>query len=318
MSGENIREMRRLKMTTQLLAIIRYELLWNVRKKKLLGAIAAAFIITTLTLALPVIFGSVYNRPIKSAPNYVISNSGSGSLILFLFALVTTMNSISGEFESGTIIPLLAKPISRTLILTGKIIAAIFTVLAAYSLLYAYLVIGGIILYGPQDNLNLIPLCMLGDMLSTTVWMSIILATGALSKNTTLTTVIGVITFLAANIGTSIISFFTEGAWILHYFPGNGATGYIKTLGIIRSLNLSTGTDNIAKIIIQYMLNPSAYVTYVKIEMGGTQVSPPIFRELYSEPLSLVLFRALVVAATYITALLLLAWYAFKKTQVLE
>ena len=311
------------KLIGQLWAVVRYELLWNIRKKKFIGVLIVAFAITTLNLTLPVILRRTYNMPIEANPDYVISNSGMGGLMLFLFALVTVMNSISGEFEGGTIVPLLTKPVSRTLILIGKIVAAFITIFAAYLLLYAYMIVGGTLIYGSQNNLNLTPLCILGDLLSTFVWVSIILALGSLTKNTILTSVIAIMVFLAMNIGSSIISVFTESAWMLHYLPGNGAAGYIKVVGqpMVYAGSISTGTDNITKMIIQYCLHPSVNVTYVKVEWrGGTPQGglSSLLKELYSEPLSLVLFRAISVAAAYIIALITLAWYVFKRTQILE
>lgn len=323
MSGESVKARGGIKPKKmgQLLATVKYELLWNVRKKKFIGAMAAAFAITTLTLILPVVLRSMNNMLIEDNPNYVVSNSGIGSLMLFLFALVTVMNSVSGEFESGTIVTLLTKPVSRTLIFMGKVIAAVTTILAAYTILYLYMVIGGTLIYGPQNNLNLIPLSFLADVFSTIVWMSIILAIGSLSKNTILTAVAGIIIFLSMNVGSSIISVFTESSWVLHYLPGSGATGYVKTPGQTAPAgSLSTGTDNIAKIVVQYMLNPSANITYVKVELGGRPQESvlSLFRELYSEPLSLVLYRSLTVAALYITTLMLLGWISFKRAQILE
>jgi len=306
------------RITDQLAAIIKYELLWNIRKKKFLGVLVAAFVITTLTLLLPVILSHINNVALESKPDYVITNSGLGNLMIFLFALVTVMNSISGEFESGTIITLLTKPISRTVILVGKMIAAFITISAAYMLLYVYMVVGGIVIYGPQENLHLIPLCILGDILSTFVWASFVLALGSLSKNTILTSVTSIIIFLAMFIGTSIVAVFTESAWILHYLPGSGAIGYLKTeTSMTYASSISTGTDNISKMIIQYTLHPSANVTYIKI--GRAQGGPAsMFKELYTEPLSLVLSRSLIVAVTYIIALTFISWYAFKHSQVLE
>lgn len=323
MSGENTGGKERIKPKAigQLLAIVKYELLWNVRKKKFIGTLTAAFAITTLTLILPVVLRSMNNMPIEDNPDYVISNSGVGGLMLFLFALVTVMNSVSGEFESGTIVTLLTKPVSRTIVFVGKIIAAIATILAAYAILYVYMVIGGTLIYGPQNNLNLIPLCFLADVLSTLVWMSIILAIGSLSKNTILTAVAGIIIFLAMNVGSSIISVFTESSWVLHYLPGSGATGYVKGPGQTAPLgSISTGTDNIAKITVQYMLNPSANITYIKVELGGRPQGGALslIKELYSEPLLLVLYRSLTVAAIYIAVLMLLGWLSFKRAQILE
>ena len=106
---------------TNFLAVVRYELLWNIRKKKILGVLILAFALATLTLALPVILNNINNLKTEPNPDYVITTgTGIGSFGFFLFALVSVMNSISGEFESGSIIPLLTKPISRTTIYLAK------------------------------------------------------------------------------------------------------------------------------------------------------------------------------------------------------
>jgi len=302
-------------------AVVKYELLWNIRKKKFLGMVIVAFALATLSLALPVILSNVANVPLSQNPDYVVgSGAGVGSLGFFLFALVTVMNSISGEFESGTIIPLLTKPVSRTMVFLGKIFAAFLTLLVTYIVLNMYMAIGGTIVYGPQNNLHLLLIHLFGSILSTFVWVSIILAIGSLSKNSIISAVGAVGIFFALFIGSPIISIFSEQAWVLTYLPGNGALGYIKGLGsetpYAPGMSVSTGTDTIANNLISYILYPSANVTFFKIGVLTPGQLPLI--ELYTEPLSLVLLRSLFVATIYIVVFLLTAWYAFKQAQVLE
>ena len=79
-------------------------------------------------------------------------------LAVFLFAVVTVMNNISGEFESGTIVPLLTKPVSRTMVFLGKLFATFITLLSVYAILFIYMAVGGTIVYGSQNNLHLLPL----------------------------------------------------------------------------------------------------------------------------------------------------------------
>lgn len=76
----------------------------------------------------------------------------------------------------------MTKPVSRSIIFFGKVFASLITISAAYALLYAYMAIGGTVICGPQNNLHLMPLCILGDLLSTIVWVSNVLALGSLSK----------------------------------------------------------------------------------------------------------------------------------------
>jgi len=204
--------------TTSFLAIVRYELLWNIRKKKFLGVLILAFVFATLTLVLPVILRNLNNLPTEPNPDYVITTGiGFGGFAFFLFALVSVMNSISGEFESGSMIPLLTKPVSRTTIYLGKIFAAFLIILGAYTLLTIYLALGGFIIYGPQNNLHLIFITLFGSIMSTLVWMSIVLAMGSVSKSSMLAALLGIGVWFGLMIAQGILSVFSNQAWILTY-----------------------------------------------------------------------------------------------------
>jgi ABC-type transport system involved in multi-copper enzyme maturation permease subunit len=306
---------------TRFWAVVKYELLWNIRKKKFLGMLVIAFALATLSLALQPILSNINGQPLSQNPDYVIgSGAGIGGLGLFLFAVVTVMNSISGEFESGTIVPLLTKPVSRTMVFLGKLFAAFITLLSAYAVLFVYMTIGGTIVYGPQNNLHLVPLSLLGSILSTFVWIAIVLAIGSISKSSLIAALGALGVFMALFISAPIVSAFSDQAWILTYVPGSGASGYIVGLGsqtpYTPGMAVSTGTDNIAANLINYVLHPSADVTFFKI--GGFSAGEISWTPLYAEPLSLALLRSIIVAATYIFVFLFISWYAFKRAQVLE
>jgi ABC-type transport system involved in multi-copper enzyme maturation permease subunit len=304
------------KFAKRFLAIVRYELLWNIRKKKFLGMVVVAFAFATLSLALPTILSSMIGQPVGQNPDYVASSS-IGGLIMFLFAVVTVMNSISGEFESGSIVPLLTKPVSRTMIFIGKVFAAFIMLLLAYSVVFVYMAIGGTIVYGPQNNLHLVPLSLFGSILSTFVWIAIVLAIGSLSKSSLIAALGTFGIFIAVSISSPIVSLFSGQAWVLTFVPGSGASGYIKGLGpqtpYTPGIGVSTGTDSIATNLINYALHASANVTFYKI---GFQ--PFSMIELYSEPLSVVLLRSMIVAVAYIFVFMFISWFAFKRAEVLE
>jgi ABC-type transport system involved in multi-copper enzyme maturation permease subunit len=305
--------------TTRFWAVVKYELLWNIRKKKFLGMVIVAFVFATLGLALPVILSNMIGEPLSQNPDYAVGSS-LGGLGLFLFALVTVMNSISGEFESGTIVPLLTKPVSRTMVFLGKLFAAFITLLSVYAVLFVYTAVGATILYGPQNNLHLVPLTLLGSILSTFVWIAIVLSIGSISKSSLIAALGAFGIFIALFISAPIISMFSDQARILTYVPGSGASGYIIGLGaqtqFTPGMSASTGTDNIAANLINYVLHPSAEVTFFKI--GGFSAPEFSWTPLYAEPLSLVLLRSIIVAATYILVFLFISWYAFKRAQILE
>lgn len=307
---------------TSFLAVVRYELLWNIRKKKFLGVLILAFVFATLSLVLPVILNNINNLPNEPNPDYVITTGiGFGGFAFFLFALVSAMNSISGEFESGSIIPLLTKPVSRTTVYLGKIFAAFLTILGAYTILTIYLTLGGLIIYGPQNNVHLVFITLLGSIMSTLVWMSIVLAMGSVSKSSMLAALLGIGVWFGLMIAQGILSVFSNQAWILTYAPGEGAPGTLDTNGSVNQTiltSISTGTDAIATNFITYILNPTANVTFIRIDFGRTNQAPGGIVSLYTEPLSLVVVRSIAVAAIYILVFNFIAWYALKRAQLTE
>lgn len=304
------------------LAVVRYELLWNIRKRKFLGVLVLAFAFASISLILPVALNNLNNIPNKANPDYVINTgTGIGSFGMFLFAIVTVMNTIAGEFESGSIIPLLTKPVSRTTVYLGKISAALLTLLGAYVLLTMYLAIGGYIIYGPQHNLDLLAISLLGSILSTMVWMSIVLAMGSVSRSSLIAALLGLGIWFGLNVASGILSVFSNQTWVLTYVPGSGASGMsgppLNVNGSITNTNtIATGTDNIATNAITYILNPNTNVTFFRLE-----IQPParITRiSLYTEPLSFIIMRSVAVALAYILIFNSIAWYALKRAQIAE
>jgi len=301
---------------TRFSAMVKYELLWNIRKKKFLGILVVAFALTTLLLVVPKILQNITGEPLTQNPeDYVIgTGTGIGGLGFFLFAVATVMNSISGEFESGSIIPLLTKPISRTTIFLGKLLAAFLTLLAAYTVILVYFAIGGTVIYGPQNNLHLIPILLVGNIFSTFVWVAIVLSIGSISKSSLIAALGGFGIWLATSLIAPIISMFSEQAWVLTYVLGTGATGYILDLPpqtpFAPGMAVTTGTDAIGTNLVNYLLHPFAEVTFFK---GLLARSP-----LYTESLSLILFRSVLVTTAYVLVFLFVSWFIFRRAEVLE
>lgn len=304
------------------LAMMRYELLWNIRKKKFYGVLIVAFIFATLRLFVPLILSIVTDVPLEPNPDYVVETATViGGFELLLFAMVILMNSIAGEFESGSITSLLTKPISRTMIFLGKMFAGFLILLITYIVLFSYTALGGTILYGAQNNLHMLPLSLVGTIISTFVWASIVLALGALSKSSMISALGAFGAWMAGNIVTFIVSAATEQAGVLNYLAGSGATGYVRGIGgmipgiPIPGLNIkpvSTGTDQIAPNIVTYILHPSAEVEFFSGFL-------PFFETpLYVETLGFILLRSIAVASVYICTFLLIAWFAFRRTEVKE
>jgi ABC-type transport system involved in multi-copper enzyme maturation permease subunit len=297
-------------------AVVRYEMLWNIRKKKFIGTVIIAFIFATLSWVLPVVLSATTDQAINANPDYAVTFT-IPAFGMFLFALITAMNSISSEFESGTIVPLLTKPVSRTMVFLGKLLAAFIIILVTYTILFLYVVIGGALVYGPQNNLHLVPLGLFGNILSTFVWIAIILAAGALSKSTIISTLVALGFFIGILFAAPIVSLFAGPSPALNYVPGGGASGaMITTQG---QITVGAGTDNIGANLINYALYPSANVNFNRTNIdfqGGQFNMTQTFA--YAEPISLVTSRSVATAATYAIVFLVITWIAFKRAQVLE
>jgi ABC-type transport system involved in multi-copper enzyme maturation permease subunit len=308
----------RLSWFNRFWAVVRYEMLWNIRKKKFVGIIILAFVLATLGLALPAILSSTTGTEITENSNFAITY-GVSSFGFFLFALATAMNSISSEFESGTIVPLLTKPVSRTMVFFGKLFAAFIIILVSYVILFTYTTVGSFFVYGPQNNLGLVPLVLLGNLVSTFIWVSILLAMGSLTKNTILTALIALGLFLALFIALPVVSVFAGPSAALNYFPGSGASGTLEFNNT--TLSISTGTDNLGTNLVYAILYPSANVTFSKIDIQAIQANQttlPTAEMLYTEPIGLIALRALGIAFVYIVVFLFIAWLALKWSQILE
>jgi ABC-type transport system involved in multi-copper enzyme maturation permease subunit len=303
--------------TGKFLAVVRYEILWNIRKKKFLGMLVVAFALTTLVLAGEHIANAFGGPPVPPRPDFVInSNVGLGGFGFFLFAIVTAMNTISAEFESGTIVPLLAKPISRTTVFLGKLFAAFLTLLATYCFLLVYMTIGGFVVYGPQNNLHLVPISLFGALFSTLIWISIVLLLATLSRSSLIAALGAFGVWLGTTIIGQILSVLAGQGWILTYIPGVGSVGYVGQAPPLGDA-VSTGTDSIGPNLINYILHPSWEVTYYKMDIGGPTPGQS-WAALYSEPLSTIILTSIAVALIYFTVFIATSWYLFRRAQITE
>jgi len=307
---------------TRFWAIVRYEMLWNIRKKKFVAALVIAFIIATVDLALPAFLNVGHN------PYFVATFSG-GSFVFFLFGIVTAMNSISGEYESGTIVSLLTKPVSRTMVFLGKLFATFIVILASFVVIFSYSTIGGILVYGPQNSLYLVPLALVGDIISTFIWVAVVLAAGCISKSSLLALLTALGLFIALFLGVSVVSAFSNDAGVirgLNYLPGAGASGTmnvtagqsttIANVTVNTVTSVSSGTDSIGSNVVKAVLFPNANVLFTHTNVLSNPPQPPIL--LYTEPISTIVLSSIGVAFLYIAVFLLIAWYAFKRSQILE
>ena len=240
-------------------------------------------------------------------------------IFLFLIAVATTMNTISGEFETGSITPLLTKPVSKNTVFLGKIVASFLTLIAIYAFLTVYVIVGSVVIEGSQNNLLLAPLGLFGLTLATMVWASMVILLGTLSKSSLVAALGSFGVFIGVTIVGTILSSVYGQTSVLFYAPGggaNGSTGSCETFP--RSgTNFATGTDNLGYLLIQLVLNPSAVLHFCGVRFGPGGREGEIFTAS-SDTVATVALRALAVAIVYLAALLVVSWYAFRRSQIVE
>jgi len=299
-----------------LFAILYYEFLWNLRKKKFIGLFILVFAIVTLEIALPPILSNIQGRQLNADPLFVFKGVGSlNGIFIFLLAVASSMNTISGEFESGSIVPLLTKPVSRSTVFAGKMLMNFLMLLTVFSFLGVYLTIGGILIRGPQSNLNLVPLGILGLTAATTVWTSIIIFLGTFSKNSMVAALGSFGIYIVIAIVANLVAAFLGSAYLLFFAPGDGAPGSTGSCGGGFGSETATGTNALGYLLMQWSNNPNSTLNFCQIRFTGNRTESSI---LLSEPISAVAANALGVTLFYIESLLILSWAYFRHTEVLE
>ncbi len=305
------------------LALLRYEFLWNLRKKKTIGLFLIVFAFVTLRLALFPILDYVSGVTLTANPSFVFDNVSvlQPTLLLFLLAIATTMNTVSGEFESGTVIPLLTKPVSKGLVFAAKIVAAFLTLLGAYVFLAVYMTIGGLIIYGSQNHLELVPIGVLGLTGATMVWAAIVIALGTLSKNSMVAALGSFGIYLGTTIAGAILTIYLGQTPILFYAPGDGPTATTATCPAVIRGNAPaeglffTGTNGLGQVLTNWILTPMLSVNFCGIRFRGN--SPEGF-PLSAESIGTVALRDLSVSIAYIVILFVVGWLALRRTQITE
>ncbi len=302
------------------IAVLYYEFLWNIRKKKIIGLFILVFVVATLFIALPPILAYSNGTTITHNPDRVIQFLEVNGIVLALIGIATTMNTISGEFESGTITPLLTKPVSKNTVFVGKVVASVLTLLAIYTFLAVYYMVGALVIDWPQNNLQLIPLGIMGLTLATLVWASMTLFLGTLTKSSLVAAIGSFGVYLGLLFAGQLIAVFLGQTTILFYAPGTGATGSLgsctfPTEPASGMAPFATGTDNIGYMLIQWVLNPNSTLNFCGTRLRGTTAESFLSS---SASIGDATLRTLGVTAAYLAIFLVASWYAFRRSQITE
>jgi ABC-type transport system involved in multi-copper enzyme maturation permease subunit len=157
-------------------AIARYELTWDLRKKRTYVVVGlflfAAFVlgylwpviwgksVTTAQLQLGISFGSGLWWAAAVFLAFTIFVSGLFPLLIGGFI---SADSLASEFDSGTIVPLFSQPVRRVEVYLGKFLAKVLLLLAV-SMLFTLLVLAlSEASVGAQTDLGMLPLVVLAE-----------------------------------------------------------------------------------------------------------------------------------------------------------
>jgi ABC-type transport system involved in multi-copper enzyme maturation permease subunit len=311
-----LRGERKASTSRQFNALLKYEFLWNLRKKKVQIVLIIIILIQIVAFVVPVLLSYSADQNIEPNPNTALS--APIGLLLFILAIAVGMNEIPEEFEHGRAQLLFSKPVSRSLIFLAKISAIFIILFAAYIFLYITGLALSIAIYGPQNYIYLAPILILGILISTVPYLGIVLFLGAVSRSSLMAALgsFGILIGLGITVG--LLGAFAGQAWMVDYIPSEGQSGVIIDDG----RGITTGTDALGVILSQFVINPSAkvnvtYITGIQIDiqLGET---PTINIESEVTPLAQVALRAIGVAFAYAIPLMLGAWFFFRRVEIKE
>lgn len=277
--------MEKLSKSKAIASVIKYELKWDLRKKKIyisLGIVAALSLLVTIYL------GHIVK--ISDKQDYWMTSLSilSSYIFLFLMGAPVTMNTISGEFESGTIIPLLSRPVSRTDVYIGKVIASFIIILAEMLLLGVILSVVSTIIMGPQNDLYQLGIFVLTLTVSTMVYAAFTMMLSSITRNST------------ASILTSFGVMFAIEIALGIYEMEYSFQDWFITLPFIGSNNLTTYA-------IEAFKNPNGKFSLIFGIVKGT------FSNINTVEGTLITF---LFALIYILIFFAIGWIVFKKIDI--
>ncbi|MBD6956138.1 MAG: ABC transporter permease [Thermoplasmata archaeon] len=279
--------MKELSHLRALKAVIKYELKWDLRKLKIYISLS---IVTALALLVTIYMGSMVH--VQNKGNYWLFSLTflSSSIFLFLMGAPVTMNSISGEFESGTIVPLLSRPVSRTEVFFGKVIASMIIILMEMALLGIILSVVSTLIMGPQSNLYRLFIYTLTLTASTMVYASFTMMLSSITKNS-MASILGAFgVMFGIMIGVSIYEItYSPQVWFI-------------TLPFI-------GTDGLTNNAIYAFNNPDAkYAMALNVHSNSTVLS-----NITNLQAALISFAFTLI---YIALFLIIGWLVFKRSDI--
>jgi ABC-2 type transport system permease protein len=122
----------------QIATVTRYELLKNLRGRRLLAILLITIIISAIFLIVPPVIGADYSKDPKE---FTVNMLSFLSILAILSATFFGADAIVSEYESKTGYFLFPNPIRKTVIFLGKFIASALVSVGAIGLYYAIAVV---------------------------------------------------------------------------------------------------------------------------------------------------------------------------------
>lgn len=280
--------MKEHSVSNALKSVIKYELIWDLRKLKIYISLG---IVTALALLVTIYMGSIVHITDKQDYWYLTLSFLSTSIFLFLMGAPITMNSISGEFETGTIVPLLARPVSRTEVYFGKVIASVIIVIVEMTILGIILSVVSTIMMGPQANLYRLIVLILALATSTMVYAAFTMMLSSVTKNSmaSILGAFGVMFGLEIGLGIYEIVYKFQTWFLLVPFIGSGS--------------LTSATE-------EAFQSPNALYT---ISLGYAHHASQFLAQINNLQAALLSFGFGIIS---IIVFLAIGWIAFKKSDI--
>jgi ABC-2 type transport system permease protein len=272
----------------RVLTFARYEIRRAVARKKVLAIVALTILIDTAPYyALASTHTALVPPPIHPYL-WIVGVFVPQAFFLQFIALLIAAGSMSEEYEQGTAEVLLSKPVSREEYFFGKFLGGYLLLIGVVVLNALLSIASATFVFGPQVELQILPLTLASQVFSALVFYSFAFMVGELMRRSSLSYILSSAVFFTSEI---IVIYLT----LIYSLTGDNVYK-------VASLYLPTSPVDSLPLLLAEPNFPSTVLTLFRIG-GATPVESSI-------PLSAALI------ATYILAAVLISLAYFRRMDV--
>lgn len=292
-----------MKTLRRVAVIIGYEWRRALAKKKVLALIILGIAFQTLIMILFSQFTSMFLTEEVKPFMWIFGVLQGQGFFIQLIAIIIAGGSMSEEYEHGTADILLSKPITKVEYLSGKFLGG-FSLLAFVE---ALTTVVGVILassfFGPQTNLQYVPLVFLAVVYSTLIFFCLSFMFSEVLRRSTLAMLIAFAILFASSIISQLLAwlYFTTEEYLYFYLSRGIPTWGANYFPLLLMRKLMTIPSTTFLNLVNDPLIP--------FEAMKREVSEAI---LVTEALQ----QATVIIAVYATIFILVAVYRLLKSDV--